>query len=98
MRRAGQIGYSHLPDPSSRSHRSVATDVLELVHAINRPRGFRLYPNDRRHTCGRVLENPELATLCRAILGSVTDKVVRGSHVPLLIYRPPISETTSSEL
>jgi nucleotide-binding universal stress UspA family protein len=30
--------------------------------------------------------------LGRAILGSVTDKVVRGSHVPLLIYRPPISE------
>ena len=36
--------------------------------------------------------------LGRAILGSVTDKGVRGSHVPLLIYRPPISETTSSEL
>ncbi|MDA0313077.1 MAG: universal stress protein [Gemmatimonadetes bacterium] len=28
--------------------------------------------------------------LGRAILGSVTDKVVRGSRVPLLIYRPPL--------
>ena len=28
--------------------------------------------------------------LGRAILGSVTDKVVRGSHVPILLYRPPV--------
>jgi nucleotide-binding universal stress UspA family protein len=30
--------------------------------------------------------------LGRAILGSVTDKVVRGAKVPLMIYRPPLSE------
>ncbi len=29
------------------------------------------------------------AGLTRAILGSTTDKIVRGAHVPVLLYRPP---------
>ena len=31
--------------------------------------------------------------LTRAILGSTSDKVLRGTHVPVLLYRPPQRDT-----